>query len=196
MPRHLIISNVLGLVGAIVGGVLGFYTFGWLFHYGFYGLMIPGAFPRAGVQLGGEPSLNHPRNPLWIGRTRPGHLYRVEVSSVRGGPKLVVSPDSSDQLDPGDLAHDRSRGRDRFLGGQGCRVPLVRAVGRTWPKGLKTHPGNRYEVQAPPFNRVASFSQVIRTVQFPKSEAAREPCPSILNALEGVYRHVGIDLGT
>ena len=51
MPRHLIISNVLGFVGAIVGGVVGFYTFGWLLSYGFYGLMIPGAFVGLGCSL-------------------------------------------------------------------------------------------------------------------------------------------------
>jgi len=50
MPRHLV-SNLLGLVGAIVGGVLGFYTFGWLLSYGFYGLMIPGAFLGLGCSL-------------------------------------------------------------------------------------------------------------------------------------------------
>jgi len=50
MPRHLI-SNLLGLVGAIVGGVLGFYTFGWLVYHGFYGLMIPGAFLGLGCSL-------------------------------------------------------------------------------------------------------------------------------------------------
>jgi len=50
MPR-LIISNLLGLVGAIVGGVLGFYTFGWLLDHGFYGLMIPGAFLGLGCSL-------------------------------------------------------------------------------------------------------------------------------------------------
>jgi hypothetical protein len=50
MPRY-VISNLLGLVGAIVGGVLGFYTFGWLLSYGFYGLMIPGAFLGLGCSL-------------------------------------------------------------------------------------------------------------------------------------------------
>lgn len=42
-PQRLLISNLLGLVGAAVGGVLGFYTFGWLEYHGFYGLAIPGA---------------------------------------------------------------------------------------------------------------------------------------------------------
>jgi hypothetical protein len=50
MPPRLI-SNLLGLVGAIVGGVLGFYTFGWLYGQGFYGLMIPGAFLGLGCGL-------------------------------------------------------------------------------------------------------------------------------------------------
>jgi hypothetical protein len=50
MPRPLI-SNLLGLVGAIVGGALGFYTFGWLMGQGFYGLMIPGAFLGLGCGL-------------------------------------------------------------------------------------------------------------------------------------------------
>ena len=80
MPRHLI-SNLLGLVGAIIGGVLGFYTFGWLFYYGFYGLMIPGAFLGLGCSLLGAP-LNHSWNPLWDGRPRPGHLCRVVLPAL------------------------------------------------------------------------------------------------------------------
>ena len=50
MPRHLV-SNLLALVGAIIGGVVGFYTFGWLVGQGFYGLMIPGAFLGLGCGL-------------------------------------------------------------------------------------------------------------------------------------------------
>ena len=50
MPRHLI-SNLLGLIGAIIGGVLGFYTFQWLEGHGFYGLAIPGAFLGLGCGL-------------------------------------------------------------------------------------------------------------------------------------------------
>jgi hypothetical protein len=50
MSRYLI-SNVLGLVGAIAGGVLGFYTFRWLLGQGFYGLIIPGAFLGLGCSL-------------------------------------------------------------------------------------------------------------------------------------------------
>jgi hypothetical protein len=50
MKRHLI-SNILGLIGAVGGGVLGFYTFGWLEDHGFYGLAIPGAFLGVGCGL-------------------------------------------------------------------------------------------------------------------------------------------------
>jgi hypothetical protein len=50
MSRYLI-SNLLGLVGAIVGGTLGFYTFRWLLSYGYYGPMIPGAFLGLGSGL-------------------------------------------------------------------------------------------------------------------------------------------------
>jgi hypothetical protein len=50
MSRYLI-SNSLGLVGAVVGGVLGFYTFQWLLGQGFYGLIIPGAFLGLGCSL-------------------------------------------------------------------------------------------------------------------------------------------------
>lgn len=46
-----LISNLLGLLGAAVGGALGFYTFGWLEDHGFYGLAIPGAFLGLGCGL-------------------------------------------------------------------------------------------------------------------------------------------------
>ena len=50
MKRRLI-SNLLGLIGAAIGGALGFYTFGWLESHGFYGLAIPGAFLGLGCSL-------------------------------------------------------------------------------------------------------------------------------------------------
>ena len=48
---RLLISNLLGLVGAAIGGVVGFYTFGWLSAYGFFGWAIPGAFLGLGCGL-------------------------------------------------------------------------------------------------------------------------------------------------
>jgi hypothetical protein len=50
MPRY-VVSNFLGLVGAILGGALGFYIFRWLIGHGFYGLMIPGALLGGGCGL-------------------------------------------------------------------------------------------------------------------------------------------------
>jgi len=50
MPRYAI-SHLLGFVGAILGGTLGFYIFGWLVRHGFYGLMIPGALLGGGCGL-------------------------------------------------------------------------------------------------------------------------------------------------
>lgn len=49
--QRLLISNLLGLIGAIGGGVLGYYTFRWLEYHGFYGLAIPGAFVGLGCGL-------------------------------------------------------------------------------------------------------------------------------------------------
>jgi len=46
-----ITSNVLGLIGAAVGGVLGYYIFLWILGQGFYGLMIPGALLGLGCGL-------------------------------------------------------------------------------------------------------------------------------------------------
>src|SRR4051794_5287087 len=46
-----ITSNVLGLFGAVTGGVLGYYTVGWITHHGFYGMMIPGALLGLGCSL-------------------------------------------------------------------------------------------------------------------------------------------------
>src|SRR6186997_1553607 len=49
--RSPIVSNVLGLTGAAIGGVVGLYIFGWIFRQGFYGLMIPGALLGLGCGL-------------------------------------------------------------------------------------------------------------------------------------------------
>lgn len=46
-----ITSNLLGLIGAVGGGVLGYYIFLWILDQGFYGLMIPGALLGLGCGL-------------------------------------------------------------------------------------------------------------------------------------------------
>ena len=46
-----ITSNLLGFIGAVVGGVLGYYTFLWIVDQGFYGMMIPGALLGLGCGL-------------------------------------------------------------------------------------------------------------------------------------------------
>jgi hypothetical protein len=50
MSRYLI-SNLLGLVGATLGGVAGFYVYRWILNQGFIGGMIPGAFLGLGCSL-------------------------------------------------------------------------------------------------------------------------------------------------
>ncbi len=51
------IAHSRGLVGAILGGALGFYTFRWLYDQNFYGLVVPGAFLGLGCGLlAGKPS--------------------------------------------------------------------------------------------------------------------------------------------
>jgi hypothetical protein len=50
MSRYLI-SNLLGLVGAALGGVAGFYVYRWVLNQGFIGGMIPGAFLGLGCSL-------------------------------------------------------------------------------------------------------------------------------------------------
>jgi hypothetical protein len=49
--RRLVISNLLGLVGAAAGGALGFGIFWWLWEQDYYGLMIPGALLGLGCSL-------------------------------------------------------------------------------------------------------------------------------------------------
>jgi len=46
-----ITSNILGLIGAVAGAVLGYYTIQWLRHYNLYGMMIPGALLGLGCGL-------------------------------------------------------------------------------------------------------------------------------------------------
>ncbi len=50
MPRH-VVSNILGLVGAIVGGALGVLVFRWIATRGFYAPIVPGGFVGLGSAL-------------------------------------------------------------------------------------------------------------------------------------------------
>ncbi len=50
MTRYLV-SNLLGLVGAAIGGVAGFYIYRWVLSQGFIGGMIPGAFLGLGCSF-------------------------------------------------------------------------------------------------------------------------------------------------
>src|SRR4051794_25822851 len=49
--RNRVISHLLGIVGAVIGGALGLYLFLWITRSGFYGLMIPGALLGVGCSL-------------------------------------------------------------------------------------------------------------------------------------------------
>src|SRR5690242_10853804 len=49
--RNDLVSHVLGLVGAVIGGAIGFFVFRWIAQHGFYGLMIPGALLGFGSSL-------------------------------------------------------------------------------------------------------------------------------------------------
>lgn len=42
-------QTLLGLGGALVGGVLGYFAFGWLLGQGFYGLILPGGLLGLGA---------------------------------------------------------------------------------------------------------------------------------------------------
>src|SRR3954454_19419576 len=46
-----VVSYALGLVGAAVGGAVGYFLFGWLVGQGYYGMIIPGAFLGLGCGL-------------------------------------------------------------------------------------------------------------------------------------------------
>jgi hypothetical protein len=46
-----VVSHVLGFIGAVVGGVFGYYAFKWIWHQGFYALVIPGGLLGLGCGL-------------------------------------------------------------------------------------------------------------------------------------------------
>jgi hypothetical protein len=45
------VSNILGTIGATIGGLLGYFVFVWLVSRGLYGMIIPGAFLGLGCSL-------------------------------------------------------------------------------------------------------------------------------------------------
>jgi hypothetical protein len=47
----ILISNLLGAIGAAVGGAIGYLLFGWIATQGFYGIMIPGGLLGFGCGL-------------------------------------------------------------------------------------------------------------------------------------------------
>ena len=47
MPRT-VLSHALGLIGAAIGGVVGFYIFRWILGQGLYAMILPGALVGAG----------------------------------------------------------------------------------------------------------------------------------------------------
>ncbi|AMV38080.1 hypothetical protein [Planctomyces sp. SH-PL62] len=46
-----ITEELTAALGALLGAALGYYTFQWLYHRGFYGMMIPGALLGLGCSL-------------------------------------------------------------------------------------------------------------------------------------------------
>jgi hypothetical protein len=63
MPvRERIVSNLLGLIGAAVGGTLGYLLFWWIVRQNFYAMIIPGA----GVGLGCGLLARHPSLPRGV----------------------------------------------------------------------------------------------------------------------------------
>ena len=82
VTSRVIISNILGLIGAVAGGVLGYYIFMWIVDQGFYGLMIPGALLGPGLRAAQPACVADPRvlcAPLRVwcsGCTRNGISHR------------------------------------------------------------------------------------------------------------------------
>lgn len=49
---HRIVREFLGVVGAAVGGLLGVLAFRWMWSYGYYALVLPGALLGLGAGIG------------------------------------------------------------------------------------------------------------------------------------------------
>ena len=51
MKTEVVLSQALGAIGAVVGGVVGFLVFRWIVSQGFYALVLPGAALGMGAAL-------------------------------------------------------------------------------------------------------------------------------------------------
>jgi hypothetical protein len=49
--QSIAVSHLLGLIGAIVGGYLGYLGFGWFYRHGYYAMIMPGALLGLGCGL-------------------------------------------------------------------------------------------------------------------------------------------------
>ena len=49
--QFLLVSHGLGLIGAIAGGALGYFGFGWFYQHGFYAMIMPGAILGLGCGM-------------------------------------------------------------------------------------------------------------------------------------------------
>ena len=82
MLRYLI-SNLLGLVGAALGGVAGFYLYRWILSKGLVGGMIPGAFLGLGMQPARAASVHRPGCGLRHRGARARFLHRLVYERSR-----------------------------------------------------------------------------------------------------------------
>jgi hypothetical protein len=46
-----VVSNILGLIAAVAGGVIGYFAFFWIARYGFYAMIVPGGLLGLGCGL-------------------------------------------------------------------------------------------------------------------------------------------------
>ncbi len=75
-------SCFLGLIGAVIGGALGYYIFMWIVDQGFYGLMIPGALLGLGCSLLSQ-HRSHFRGVICAAAgLAAGALFGMEVCAV------------------------------------------------------------------------------------------------------------------
>jgi hypothetical protein len=124
---RLVISNLLGLAGAAAGGVLGFYTFGWLVGHGFYGLMIPGAFLGFGCSVLARHSSVARGVVCGVAALALALFAEWRFLPFFGGFQFPIFPGTCEGLESGHVSDAGDRHGDRLLGGQGRRSSRLRA---------------------------------------------------------------------